>query len=289
MYKNHSDVIVEGDNVIIGLGDSFTQGIGAYSLETWASIPQNPNTYNIAGQYFIEEQSKNNWVRQIRDNFLPNYKVFNLGVNGAGNRATAKELFLNPLPKKLGNVIVILMSTSLERFDFIKQSDATTGNNWHQKWQTIWPTISDRGPISKIEKEYFEQIWSMRNDALEYLFTVKDIENFAKANGFHFLFTTAFDILINKKELTNNLGDKSQHIDIVNWDNYINIKNGNTFLDMLNRMENKSEKTIYDIQQRVSKLKMPTKYITPCCHWTIEGQREVAKYLFNEMQERNLV
>lgn len=306
MYKSHSDKINEGDNVIIGLGDSFTQGVGAYSLETWASIPENPSTYNIAGQMFIDEQAKNNWVTQLRNHFLPKYKVFNLGVNGAGNRATAKELYLNPLPKKLGNVIVILMATSIERFDFLKQKDITAGSNWHQKWQTIWPTDSDRGEISIIEREYYQQLWSPRNDALEFLFTVRDIENFCKANKFHFLFTSAFDGLINKNKLTNMLRDKGDLIDIVDWDNYIQVKQGRTFMDRLNKLENPNltpqariiarlrgenieEPSIYQIQQRMLKEKMPTKYITPCTHWTIEGQHEVAKYLFIELKERNLI
>jgi hypothetical protein len=309
MYKQHSDTILEGDNVIIGLGDSFTQGVGAYSLETWASIPNNPSTYNISGQGFLEEQAKNNWVSQIKDNFLPNYKAYNLGVNGGGNRATARELYLNPLPKNLGNVVVILMATSMERFDFLKQKDETAGINWHQKWQTIWPTISDRGPISILEKEYLEQIWSKRNDALEFLFTVREIENFCKANGFHFLFASTFDLLINKNKIKILLADKSEHIDIVNWDNFIDIKNAISFMDMIDKMETKpeiqkinqlrkfsvfsntlqKEKTVHDIQQVVSKLKMPTKYITPCCHWTIEGQYEVAKYLHTELIERKLI
>jgi hypothetical protein len=212
----------------------------------------------------------------------------------------------NPLPKNLGNVVVILMATSIERFDFIKQKDTTAGSNWHQKWQTIWPTESDRGAISIIETEYMKQIWSHRNDTLEFLFTVREIENFCKANGFKFVFASAFDILINKNKLTNLLRDKSELIDIVDWDNYIPIKQGRTFMDMLNKREhpvltpqerilakikgqNIDEQSIFDIQARVSKLKMPTKYITPCCHWTIEGQFEVAKYLFIELTDRGLI
>jgi uncharacterized radical SAM superfamily Fe-S cluster-containing enzyme len=138
------------------------------------------------------------------------------------------------------------------------------------------------------------------------LFTLREIENFCKANEFHFVFASAFDILINKNKHTNLLRDKSEHIDIVNWDNFIPIKNARTFMDMLNRKENPvltpqqrimakirgenvDDQSMYDIQDRVSKLKMPTKYITPCCHWTIEGQFEVAKYLFVELRERGLV
>lgn len=288
MYKTHCDTINPGDNVIIGLGDSFTQGIGAYSRETWASIPINASTYNIAGQYFIEEQGQNNWVRQLSKNHLPNYKVYNLGVNGAGNRAAVRELYLNPLPDNLGNVIVILMATGIERFDFLKQNDDTAGVNWHQKWQTIWPTLSDRGPISIIEREYFKQIWSLRNDALEFLFNVRDAQNFCKSKGYKFLFTSAFDSHINKQNLIKDLGDKSMHIDIANWDDFISINSRFSFMDMVHQLEN-PPKSIHDIHHHYSKLSMPTKYVTPCSHWTIEGQAIVADYLFKELTKRQII
>lgn len=120
--KSHVEQVNPGDNVIIGLGDSFTQGVGAYSNETWATFSKPASMYNITGQLHIDEQGKNNWVRQLRDTFYPDYKIMNLGVNGAGNRAAVKELYLNKhlLPSDVGNVIVILMSTGIDRFDFLK-------------------------------------------------------------------------------------------------------------------------------------------------------------------------
>jgi len=290
MYpETHCDEICENDNAIIGLGDSFTQGVGAYSIETWNSIPNNPNSYNVSGQLFIEEQGKNNWVRQIRDNFLPNYKVFNLGVNGAGNRAAIKELYLNPLPEKLGNVIVILMATGLERFDLLKQSDDTAGKNWHQKWQTIWPTNSDRGPISKVEHEYLYQIWSPRNDAIEFLLNVADAQSFCKARGYTFLFASAFDEHISKDMLIRKLESKRHLIDMVDWQNFISpAVNRKAFMDMIHQLEN-PYRNMPQIFAHYASLKMPTKYVTPCSHWTIDGQSKVAEYLYNELLQRQLI
>lgn len=289
MYITHCDDISPGDNVIIGLGDSFTQGVGAYSLDTWKSIPEKPATYNISGQLFLEEQGNNSWVRQLRDKFLPNYKVFNLGVNGAGNRGAVKELYLNPLPNNLGNVVVVLMATGMERFDLIKQSDDTTGMNWHQKWQTIWPTISDRGPISKLEKEYLEQIWSPRNDALEFLFNVSDAQSFCKARGYKFLFGSAFDRQINQNTILKDLDKKSKYINIADWSDFINIPHRTSFMDMVNQLEHGRPTSMHEIFQRSAELSVPTKYITPCAHWSIEGQQLVAEYLFKEITSRNLL
>lgn len=287
MYKTHCDTIEPNDNVIIGLGDSFTQGIGGYSLATWARIP-NPSTYNLSGQHFIEEQGKNNWVRQLKNLHLKNYKVFNLGINGGGNRAAVRELYLNPLPEKLGNVIVILLATGIERFDFLKQSDDTAGINWHQKWQTIWPTISERGPISRLEKEYYEQIWSPRSDAIEFLFNVCEAQNFCISKGYKFLFASAFDHCIDKKSISDALGDKNHLINMINWNNFISVNNRTSLMDMVNQLEH-PPRTMMEIFQFCGKLKMPTKYITPCGHWTIDGNKYVANYLYNEIVNRKLL
>jgi hypothetical protein len=290
MYKAHCDEINPGDNVIVGLGDSFTQGVGAYSLETWASIPNKPNMYNISGQYFLEEQAKNNWVKQLRDNFLPDYKVYNLGMNGGGNRATIRELYLYPLPKDLKNVIVILMATGLERFDLLKQKDNTAGVNWHQKWQTIWPCVNEsRGPLAKLEKEYMEQIWTPRGDALEFLFNVKDIQNVCKANGYKFMFGSAFDSLIGPSGIKKHLDDKKEFFNMIDWDTFIEIPDRVSFMDYVYRLEKNEYVSMSQMFSRNSDLKMPTKYITPCSHWTIEGHFKVAEYLYNVIKNRNLI
>lgn len=285
--KSHIDTILPGDNVIIGLGDSFTQGMGAYSLETWASMKPNPSTYNISGQMFVDEQGKNNWVKQLRDNFFPSYKVFNLGVNGAGNRAAVKELHLNPLPKNLGNVIVILMSTSINRFDFLKSETITSGPENHQKWQTMWPVLSDRGPISNMEREYCNWLWSERTGSLEFLLNVAEAQTFCLANGYKFFFASAFDPLINRLFLERELRDYSNLIDIVNWNNFLCPQGFDHFMDYICSMENNPKFSKFiDGNSYFGSLEMPLKYITPCSHWTIEGNHEVAKKIYELIKNK---
>lgn len=292
MHKTHCDQINSGDNVIVGLGDSFTQGVGAYRLDTWASISEKqPNMYNISAQHFLDEQAKNNWVRQLRDTFLPNYKVYNLGMNGGGTRSTTKELALYPLPKNLGNVIVILLSTSLERYDFLKPTDATSGISNHQKWQTIFPSLNPgRGSIYRLEKEYIEQIHSFTNDALEFLFNIYDIQNLCKANGYKFLFGSVFDEHISPINMKNQLGEKVEFFNMIDWDTYIKIPNRKHFLDYIIKLEDpNNNKPIHEYFIENQNAKMPTKYITPCSHFTIEGQYKVAEYLFNVIRKRHLI
>lgn len=291
MYNTtHCDTINPGDNVIVGLGDSFTQGVGAYSLDTWKSIPENPSIYNISGQHFLAEQGKNNWVRQLRDKFLPDYKVYNCGMNGGGNRASMRELHLYPLPKDLGNVIVVLMATGIERFDLLKQKDDSAGINWHQKWQTIWPCVNDsRGPLARLEKEYLEQIWNPRSDALEFLFTVKDIQNTCRANGYKFMFGSAFDFIINPRGIKEQLGNKPEFLNIIDWSTFIEIPNRTCFMDYLGQLERPGvSRSMHMIFEQNRGSTIPSKYITPCSHWTIEGQYLVAKYLFDEITKRGL-
>jgi hypothetical protein len=288
MLPTHCDDIKEGDNVIIGLGDSFTQGVGAYSLETWKSIPKNPATYNISGTHFLEEQSQNNWVRQLANRL--NYKTFNLGVNGSGNRSTIREMFLNKLPDKLGNVIVILLATGMERYDFIKQLDDTTGLNWHQKWQTIFPNPeSDRGAISKFEKEYFKELWSSRNDAIEFLFNINDAKNYCVSRGYKFLFSTVFDERINKELIKKDLENKSHLIDLVDWNDFVSPEPYTSLMDMIYRSDGNEYKSMHDLFALGRTLSVPTKYVTPCAHWTIEGQHKVAEFLYEEIKKRNLI
>ena len=257
-------------------------------METWKSIPKNPATYNISGTHFLEEQSQNNWVRQLANRL--NYKTFNLGVNGSGNRSTIREMFLNKLPDKLGNVIVILLATGMERYDFIKQLDDTTGLNWHQKWQTIFPNPeSDRGAISKFEKEYFKELWSSRNDAIEFLFNINDAKNYCVSRGYKFLFSTVFDERINKELIKKDLENKSHLIDLVDWNDFVSPEPYTSLMDMIYRSDGNEYKSMHDLFALGRSLSVPTKYVTPCAHWTIEGQHKVAEFLYEEIKKRNLI
>lgn len=294
MFNDLRDNINPGDNVIIALGDSFTQGVGAYSLESWESSHDlgKGNAFNLSGNHFREEQYKNNWASQLRDIYLPDYKVWNLGINGTGNRGTIKEMYLNPLPENLGNVIVILMATGIERVDFLKKSKDTGGLYNHQKWQTIWPIEGHRGDISVIEKVYQDILYSPRAVATEFLLNVAEAQHFCKAKGYTFLFTSAFDVIINKSSLITWLDDDAEYINIVNWNDYVKPKEEQSCMDMICRLENDIRfNNFFEFQNKkiLETMMMPLKYITPCMHWTIEGQSLVADLFAEEIKTRKLV
>ena len=293
MYLGHCDKINPGDNVIVALGDSFTQGVGAYTLESWLGSEKwgKPHLFNLSGDKYMDQQAKYNWASQIRDNHLPDYKVWNLGINGTGNRGAVKELYLNSLPKDLGNVIVILMSTGVDRFDFLKNDYKTSGENNHQKWQTIWPIVGDRGPISVIEKVYAELLHSFRVTTTEYLLNVADAQSFCRARGYKFLFTSAFDTHIDKKLMTRELDRNPEYINIVDWNDYITLDDGNlSYMDMIAKLENNPKcQSFHQMHAYCSTLSEPLEYITPCAHWTIKGQGIVAQDLYKQMIKHNLL
>lgn len=294
MFKDLCDIVNTGDNVIIALGDSFTQGVGAYSLESWEASHSlgKGNVFNLSANHFREEQHKNNWAAQLRDTHFPDYKVWNLGINGTGNRGTIKEMYLNPLPSNLGNVIVILMATGIERFDFLKKSKETGGPYNHQRWQTIWPIGGDRGDISVIEKVYQDLLYSPRSVATEFLLNVAEAQHFCKARGYKFLFGSAFDAAINRTTLINWLDDDAEYIDIVNWKDFIKPKNDQSFMSMMCRLEDDARfNNFFEFQNMkiLETMSMPLKYITPCMHWTIEGQSLVAGILADEIKARGLL
>lgn len=279
--KSHVDQINPGDNVIIGLGDSFTQGVGAYSTETWATFSKPANMHNITGQLHIQEQAKNNWVRQLRDNFYPDYKVMNLGINGAGNRAAAKELYLNQLPDHLGNVIVIFLTTGMDRFDFLKNERVTAGPENHQKWLTVWPVPnSSRGDTAKLEEAYFKTVWSRQTSSLEYLMNVADAQTFCNLKGYKFFFSSVFDVAVSREELLTGLEDYKHLIDIVDWSSLLKVPQHTHIMNYVCALENHPKiGNFQDSNQFISTLDMPLKYITPCAHWTPSGAFEVAKLL----------
>lgn len=291
--KTHVDKINPGDNVIIGLGDSFTQGVGAYSAQTFKKIEkQNPSLYNITGQFFTDEQGQNNWVRQLTTNFLPEYKTMSLGVNGAGNRAAVKELYLNPLPDDIGNVIVILMATGMERFDFIKNEKQTSGPENHQKWRTIWPNLSlERGDIGVLEKNYAEKVWSEKTDVMEFLLNVAEAQQFCNSKGYRFVFGSAFSDRINKTIIESLLEDDVHDwINIVDWNDYICPHDCTDFMHYIRKLENNDNLTsFWKSQQYVSKLQKPLTYITPCHHWTPHGAKEVARVILEILKSRKMV
>ena len=138
---------------------------------------------------------------------------------------------------------------------------------------------------------YAELLHSFRVTTTEYLLNVADAQNFCRARGYKFLFTSAFDTHISKNVMAKDLDRNPEYIDIVDWDDYITLDDGNiTYMDMIAKLENNPQcQTFHQMHAYCSKFTMPLEYITPCAHWTIKGQGIVAADLYKQMIKHNLL
>ena len=275
-----------GDNIVIGLGDSFTQGVGSWSEETYKANKGWIDPLNTSESLY-PEMYENSWVSQLCKYYLTGYKPINLGQLGKGNRAAVKELYLNPqacIPLA-SDVIVVYMLSGMERFDFVNK-DFT---NIH--FTTMWPNPWDeKSPDKKLWKAYATSVWSEKFICIETLLNIKEAETFCKAHGYKFVITSAFEQRFTKEYFINTLGAK--HEDLINsipWDNVLYPKKCKSFIELLLHYDGRPELAYGEFYDVYSKLKKPTQYITNCCHPTREGYRIIAEELSNFIKEKGYV
>ena len=80
--------INEESKILIGLGDSFTQGHGACDIKIWDKYKWDDK--KMYEEYFhdvVESGFNNSWVNQLCKNHLTDFIPINFGLSGRGNRA----------------------------------------------------------------------------------------------------------------------------------------------------------------------------------------------------------
>lgn len=290
MYKQYVPNINPGDNLIIGTGDSFTQGVGAYPIEVWE---QYNGKINCLDPELISEMLpymyEGSWVNQLCKNHLINYKPINLGVMGTGNRSAAKELFLNNLSNinKAGDVIVIYLMSGMERFDFVNRELSETNH-----FYTMWPNPGDKTSTNKKLWEcYARDIWSERFVVIETIINMVDVQNFCKANNYKLIVASAFDYCLNKEYFERILlDDQKSLLNLVDWKNFFYPKDCRTFMELLLKLEGDKHQSSFmgGFYKKYSRKKFPSKYITTCVHPSIEGHKVIAEEFYKVIIERKL-
>jgi len=116
--------IDKNSKIIIGLGDSFTEGLGACSEKLWKRCDWDLNNVTVdkLKEYQISYY-ENSWVHKLAKNHMPDFIPINMGMAGRGNRAAVKELHLHP-ELNLSDAkekIVVFMLSGYERFDFVNR------------------------------------------------------------------------------------------------------------------------------------------------------------------------
>ncbi len=294
--------------IIIGLGDSFTEGLGACSEKLWKRCEWNLN--NITGDKQKEYQIsfyENSWVHKLVKNHMPDYTPINMGMAGRGNRAAVKELHLHP-ELNLGMAkekIVIYMLSGYERFDFVNREYFE-----HIHFETMWPLKNQGTPKKLLWDSYFDHIWSERVGIIEMILNIAEASLWCKANNAKLYLCSAFrndynkenfiklileDCECNKGRTPNYLLNREDHVknlvDMIDWDNFIRPGEFDSMSDYLLHLEGRDDLIndreaagFYDFSLSLEKLS-PKGYISNCGHPSEKGQEALAEVIYNNIKK----
>jgi hypothetical protein len=222
--------IPKGSKIVVGLGDSFTQGVGSWSRETYKKYNGQIDPLKIPREV-IDEMYHNSWVHQICRNHLTDYIPVNLGIMGMGNRGAVKELYLNPYIEldNAKEVVVVLMLSGLERFDFINREFPS-----HAHFYTMWPNPWDKNSTNKkLWEVYAKDLWSEKFNVIENILNIREAEMFCKAKGWKFIVTSAFDQRVTKEYFLKEAGAiHNKLIDTIPWNKFLYPQEMKSFIEL---------------------------------------------------------
>lgn len=293
MYKFARPKIKQGDKLIVGLGDSFVQGVGAYSDKTYNKY-QGKIDVHTNDRTLIREQYENSWVNQLCKNHLQEWIPVNFGHAGTGNRCAIKELYLNPWVdfSLASDVIVVLMLSGLERFDF-----AVKEQYEEHHFYSMWPNPQDPGSTNKnLWQCYHDDIYSEQFIATELLVNLFEIEMFCRANKFKLIVTSAFDMRFTKSWLSEQYRGivslvRSHYDDIIDkfdWTNVLYPQKCTTFMELLCKKEGfGKDMAMGRWFPHFTSLDYPSEYLTNCAHPTVKGHALIAEEIYKFIQFKN--
>ena len=304
--------IDENSKIIIGLGDSFTEGLGACSEELWERCEWDLNnvTADKAKDYQVSSYL-NSWVHKLSENHMPDFIPINMGMSGRGNRAAVKELHLHPeLNLSLAKEkIVIFMLSGYERFDFVNREYFE-----HIHFETMWPWKNQNVPQRLLWDSYSNHIWSDRVGIIELILNISEAKMWCNANNAKLVLCSAHspeysqdyfykrileDCECNQGRTPNYLLKRKDHVkslvDIIDWDNFLRPKGFNCMSDLLLHLEDREDlivedsvENFYDFSYSQEKLS-PKEYITNCGHPSEKGQKAIAESIFEHLNKNKLI
>ncbi len=299
MYKWQKEKIkiTSKSKILIGLGDSFTQGEGACDVGLWEKYNWDLNLMSdkINRQEINESNIKNSWVNKICENHLTDFTPINMGMTGRGNRGAVKELYLHPdLNLEIAKEkIVVFMLSGIERFDFVHKYFFD-----HLHYYTMWPNENATIPESPLWDAYREFIFSDRSSVIELLLSIAELKNWCKLNNATLILTSAFRPEYNYNNFFNMVrGDHKNYMDesssyienlinIIDWDTFLRPAGFNCVTDFLCHLEDREDLILdnsaalyYDYGSKLEKLS-PKGYITKCSHPSYLGHEAIAKIIY---------
>jgi len=319
---------------IISLGCSFVEGQGAINDEMYSDyrwdfiklgIPLQLNAdekikkeilerYPIVGKGpdgkldFTFMELENSFVNVLcKKYFQESYTPINLGMRGKGNRATIKELSMNPDINWdfMEEAIVIYCPSSPERFDFVNDQYMDHGG----KWECIWPHYENAEGVKKILWEgYGKLLWSDKFGIIEQISHMQELKLWCQAHNAKLIVVPAFDQRYSKKYfnkmlrsrskrtnervfeelITNNSIDESvKLIDLWPWDCMFMPVNQPTFIDAVLTKEfpDPQELKMHHFWEFLG-TGSKNLWITSCAHPAAKGHDFFASLLYDHI--RNL-
>lgn len=299
MYKyQYKDInITPESKILIGLGDSFTQGQGACSENFWEKYDWDlKKMYKHPDIELLKSEYEGAWVNQLCKNYLTDYIPINFGLRGCGNRSTLKELYLHPkLNIELAKEkIVIYMLSGMERFDFVNKD-----YDDHHHFFAMWPNPWDKTTTSKkLWEAYAEDIWSEEFAVIELLLNIAELKTWCKANNAKLIISSAFRSDINEENfyrILNYREDNKMSIKdlekIIDWNNFLYPRGYKCMTDMLIDMEGRKDLLgggFYGWSMGMKEFS-PNKYFTKCSHPSYYGHKEMAKSIYEYIIEKKLL
>lgn len=282
--------ITEDSKIIIGLGDSFTQGQGACDLPIWEQY--NWDLKAMQGKHerdILPYEYEGAWLNQLCKKYMQGWTPINLGLRGCGNRATVKELHLHPELglEKAKEKIVILAITGLERFDFVNKAFYD-----HHHFFAMWPSPwSDGVTNKKLWEAYYEEIFDERFACIELLLNVAEVATWCKAHNAKFILCSAFDNRLNKEFFTEHLENLQNPYTatltkLIDWSNIFRPEGFANFTDMLVHYEDRDDLKGGGFYMWAQEFKKgtPKGFFTPCMHPSYKGHNLIAKAMYNYIQ-----
>lgn len=299
-FRKKQIKITKNSKILIGLGDSFTQGEGACSVDLWDKYDWDLKKMSDSNVRFdINESNMNNsWVHKICDNHLKGYIPINMGMTGRGNRGAAKELYLHPDLKieSAKEKIVVFMLTGMERYDFVNKKFFE-----HVHYLTIWPNSNSTTPEKPMWDAYRDFVYSERSAAIELLLAVAEVKTWCQLHNATLILTSAFrpeysrDYFLNAIRGTpDDYMDETQQyidglVDIINWGDFLRPEGFNCVTDYLCYLEERedlimtsSAELYYEFGKKLEKLS-PKGYITKCAHPSYLGHEAIAETIYKQI------
>lgn len=263
-------------NVIIGIGDSWTAGVGG--------IPDRhrPANYPNEKEYFyyyghddenipniVKQELESSWVNQLA--LKLDFTAINLGISGGGNRAAVKSLYVNDIPwNKIQKGILIFLLSSRSRFD-VFNNDIEYAKNYKRRFCNTIDYSDEDSKNFKSRNWWLENFHSDILDNTETILNILEAQTIADSHNLDFYFGFSFD-------------DCSDLINIplaqkINW-NRCFTKN-TSLLKILASKQNTTFNLEWYFQQEKS-----TQLISKCCHPTDEGYKLISN-LINDFIKSN--